>query len=108
VAIGYGQGVPRALSNRGEMIVAGTRCPIAGIVSMDQVSLDVSDAGGVSAGDVVMFFGERDGVRLGADEVAGLAGTIVHEITCGIAASVPRVAVTAREGASEGRPTAVP
>jgi alanine racemase len=108
VAIGYGQGVPRALSNRGQLVLAGLRCPIVGIVNMDQVSVDVSDVDEVRAGDAAMFFGERDGVRLGADEVAGIAGTIPHEILCGVSATVPRHAVGAADRANEGPPTAVP
>ncbi len=58
VAIGYGQGVPRALSNRGAMVVRGTRCPLVGIVNMDQVTLDVTGVDGVAAGDAVLVFGD--------------------------------------------------
>jgi len=88
--LGYGQGVPRALSNRGEMAIRGKRCPIVGIVSMDQVGLDVSDVSGVEAGDTAMFIGERGGVRIGADEVGDLTGTLPHEILCGISEGIPR------------------
>ena len=70
--LGYGQGLPRALSNRGHLAIRGRRCPIVGIVSMDQVGVDVSDVDGVAAGDTAMFIGERDGVRIGADEVGEL------------------------------------
>ena len=90
VAIGYGQGLPRNLSNHGQLVVGGHRCTIAGTVNMDQVTLDVTDAGPVEPGDVALFFGEHGGVRLGADEVAALAGTIPHEVLCGVAARVPR------------------
>ena len=90
VAIGYGQGLPRSLSNHGQLVVAGHRCTIAGTVSMDQVTVDVTEAGPVAAGDVALVFGEQGGSRLGADEVAALAGTIPHEVLCGIAATVPR------------------
>src|SRR3989442_1343144 len=79
VAIGYGQGVPRVLSNRGALVVGGNRCPMVGIVNMDQVTVDVSDSDSVTVGDAAMFFGESAGVRLGADEVADVAGTIPHE-----------------------------
>ncbi|MBV9100084.1 MAG: alanine racemase [Candidatus Dormibacteraeota bacterium] len=92
-AIGYGQGLPRALSNRGVMSVRGERCPIVGTVSMDQTTIDVTGVKGVAAGDEAMFYGERDGARLGADEVAATAGTIAHEILCGTAAWVPRLAL---------------
>jgi alanine racemase len=58
---------------------------------MDQVSVDVTEVDGVAAGDVAMFIGDRDGVRIGADEVADLAGTLPHEILCGVAEGIPRV-----------------
>ncbi len=90
-AIGYGQGLPRLLSSRGQMAIRGRRCPIAGIVSMDQVTLDVTDLDDVTVGDAAMFIGERDGVRIGADEVGVLTGTLPHEILCGIAEGIPRL-----------------
>ena len=88
--IGYGQGLPRALSNRGHLGIGGRRCPIVGIVSMDQVGVDVSDVDGVAAGDTAMFIGERDGIRIGADEVGALTGTLPHEILCGVSEGIPR------------------
>jgi len=91
VAIGYGQGLPRLLSSRGHMAIRGRRCPIVGRVSMDQVTIDVTDVDGVNVGDPAMFIGERDGVRLGADEVGDLAGTQSYEILCGIADGMPRL-----------------
>ena len=97
VAIGYGQGVPRALSNRGTLVIGGQRCPIAGTVNMDQVTVDVSDLPGVVPGEPAMVFGVRDTVRQGADEVAALVGTIPHELLCGVSSQVPRVAVHTRE-----------
>jgi len=99
VAIGYAQGVPRALSNRGAMAVRGIRCPIAGTVSMDQVTVDVSDVSGVQQGDAAMFFGVHDGLRLGADEVAQQLGTIAYEVLCDVPGTVPRVA---GEGGASG------
>ena len=88
--LGYGQGLPRALSNRGHLGIRGSLCPIVGIVSMDQVGVDVSDVDGVVAGDTAMFIGERDGIRIGADEVGDLVGTLPHEVLCGIAEGIPR------------------
>ncbi len=89
--MGYGQGLPRALSNIGHVAIRGRRSPIVGVVSMDQVTLDVSEVDGVAVGDVAMFLGERDGVRIGADEVADLSGTLPHEILCGISEGIPRL-----------------
>ncbi len=88
--IGYGQGLPRALSNRGHLAIRGRRCPIVGVVSMDQVAVDVTDTDGVTAGDTALFIGERDGARIGADEVADLTGTLPHEILCGISEGISR------------------
>ena len=88
--LGYGQGLPRALSSRGHLAIRGRRCPIVGIVSMDQVGVDVSDIDGVVPGDTAMFIGERGGLRIGADEVGDLCGTLPHEILCGISESIPR------------------
>lgn len=89
--LGYGQGLPRALSNCGDLAIRGNRCPIVGVVSMDQVGVDVTEVNGVGVGDTAMFIGDRDGVRIGADEVGELTGTLPHEILCGIADGVPRV-----------------
>jgi alanine racemase len=89
--LGYGQGLPRALSNRGHLGIRGARCPIVGIVSMDQVGVDVSDVDGVVAGDTAMFIGSHDGVRIGADEVGDLTGTLPHEVLCCISESIPRL-----------------
>jgi alanine racemase len=57
---------------------------------MDQVGVDVSDVDGVKPGDVAMFIGDRDGIRIGADEVGELTGTLPHEILCGISDGIPR------------------
>ena len=88
--LGYGQGLPRALSNRGHLGIGGGRCPIVGIVSMDQVGVDVSDVDGVVVGDSAMFIGSHHGIRIGADEVGELIGTLPHEILCGISEGIPR------------------
>jgi alanine racemase len=89
--MGYGQGLPRALSNCGRLAIRGCRCPIVGVVSMDQVTVDVTEVDGVAAGDAAMFVGERDGVRIGADEVGDLTGTLPHEVLCGIAEGIDRL-----------------
>ena len=92
VAVGYADGVLRAQSNKGSVLVAGRRCPIIGRVSMDQLCIDVDavDAD-VRPGDDVVLFGERDGVRLGADEVADAVGTIEREVLTAVPDRIPRV-----------------
>ncbi|HZB97643.1 MAG TPA: alanine racemase [Candidatus Sulfotelmatobacter sp.] len=94
VSAGYADGVQRAQSNRGRVVIAGRRCPIIGRVSMDQLTADVSAVGDVRPGDEVLLFGARDGA-LGADEVAAAAGTVPYEVLCTVSARVPRIPVGA-------------
>ncbi len=93
--MGYGQGLPRSLSNRGHMAIRGRRCAIVGTVSMDQVTVDVTDVDGIEVGDTAMFIGHRGGVRIGADEVGDLTGTLPHEVLCGISEGIERLPGTA-------------
>lgn len=88
VCIGYADGYPRKLSNKGFMWAGGRRVPVIGRVCMDQVMLDVTGLD-VKMGDEVIVFG--DGSDITADELARLTDTINYEITCGISARVPRV-----------------
>jgi len=88
VAVGYADGYPRVLSNRGYAFVNDTVVPIVGNICMDQMMLDVS-AVDVKEGDQVILFGE--GSPIGVDNVAALAGTINYEILCGISRRVERV-----------------
>ena len=87
---GYADGYPRALSNRGRVIVRGRFAPVVGRVSMDLTLLDVTDVPGVSLDDEVTLLGERDGLTIPAEELAKLCDTISYEITCGVSRRVPR------------------
>lgn len=80
VTAGYADGIPRSLSNRGQAIVRGRKVPVIGRICMDQLTLDVTDAPGVSSGDEVIFIGEEGGNRLTAEDMAEAAGTITNEI----------------------------
>ena len=91
IAAGYGDGVQRAQSNRGSVLVGGRRCPIIGRVSMDQLTADVSLVEGVRAGDEAVIFGRQGEAWLGADEVGAAAGTIGYEVLCAVSARVPRL-----------------
>jgi alanine racemase len=95
VAAGYADGVDRRNSNRGSVIVGGAVCPIIGRVSMDQLTVDVTDAGPVAAGDPATLIGEIGGLRIDAATVAEAIGTISNEVLCAVSSRVPRVAVTA-------------
>lgn len=91
VPVGYGDGYPRALSNRGSMLVGGRRAPIIGRVCMDQTMLDITGIPGVREGDTVTVIGEAAGERITAEEVAGLAGSFNYELLCDLGKRVPRI-----------------
>lgn len=85
VPIGYGDGVFRALGNRGEVLINGRRFPMVGRVSMDSFGVDVGTDSGVKVGDVVTLIGADGDDRITVEELAKLLATINHEITCDIA-----------------------
>ncbi len=89
--IGYADGVPRALSNKGDVLIRGKRAKIAGRVCMDQMMVDVTDIEGVKRGDVATVIGADGDDIILATEVADIVGTIAYEIVCGISKRVPRV-----------------
>ncbi len=93
VCVGYADGYPRALSNKGEVLVNGHRCRITGRVCMDQFMCDVTDAGEVKPGDEAVLIGRQGSEQITADDIAKLTGTIGYEIVCGITQRVPRVCV---------------
>jgi len=90
VAIGYADGVHRARVNRGDVLVRGKRAPLIGMVSMDAITLDVTDVTGVQLGDVATLIG-RDGDQvITAEEVAEWSGTISYEVLTSIGHRVER------------------
>ena len=91
VSIGYGDGYPRALSNRSEVLIQGRRYPQIGTVCMDQLMVDLGPDSQVGVGEQVTLIGGDASESIGAPELANLAGTISYEILCGIADRVARV-----------------
>ncbi len=92
VPAGYADGVRRHLAARGQVLIGGRRCPIAGRISMDLTEVDVTDLQAAPArGDEAVFFGTQSGERLGVGEVAAAADTVPWEILCGIGPRVPRI-----------------
>ena len=89
--VGYGDGYPRLCSSRGAMLLRGQRAPVAGRVSMDQTSLDISGIEDVAQDDEIVVFGKQGEAEITADEVAVWAKTINYEIVTGVTARVPRV-----------------
>ncbi len=88
--VGYGDGYPRSLSNRGEVLIRGARAPVVGRVCMDLTMVDVTGIPGVAAGDEAVLIGAAGSDRMSAEEVASKAGTIPYEILCQVSKRVPR------------------
>ena len=93
VPIGYGDGFPRLLSNRMDLIVRGVPCPIVGRICMDMCMIDVTDVPDVKAGDEVLVYGPGQ-----AERAAQTMGTIVYELLCDLTPRVQRVYVDGPEG----------
>lgn len=89
--VGYADGYTRSLFNKAKVIVNGKFAPVVGKICMDQCMIDVTDIGKVEVGDEVILMGEYNDLKLTADEIAELLGTINYEITCMISKRVPRV-----------------
>jgi alanine racemase len=90
VAIGYADGVHRARSNRGDVLVRGRRAPLVGVVSMDAITLDVSDVADVQVGDVATLIGADGDERITAEEVGEWSRTISYEVLTSIGPRVER------------------
>ncbi len=92
--IGYGDGYPRALSNRASVLVGGRRCPVIGRVTMDQTMVDVSEVSEARVGAAAVLLGRQGGAEVPAGELADLCGTIPYETVTALSSRVPRVGVT--------------
>ena len=90
VPVGYGDGYFRAMSNRAEVVLRGTRHPQVGRICMDQMMVNI-EWGTAYNGDEVVLIGEQDGARVTVEELAEWAGTIPYEILTAINARVPRL-----------------
>jgi alanine racemase len=89
--IGYEDGLRRALSSRGRVIVRGQLAPIVGRVSMDLTLVDVTGVPEAAVGDDAMIIGKQAASQITAEDVAAHIGTISYEVTCGISERVPRI-----------------
>jgi alanine racemase len=88
--IGYGDGVRRGLSNNAEVLVGGSRHPLVGTVSMDNITIDLGVDTAIEPGSPAVLIGSQGGERVLAEELASRLDTINYEITCGISSRVPR------------------
>ncbi len=93
VSIGYADGLPRALSNKGHALVKGKKVPIVGRVCMDQLLLDVTEVPEVCPGEEAVFIGRSGTYEIRAEEMAAEAGTITNEILSRLGERLVRVIV---------------
>jgi alanine racemase len=88
--IGYADGIRRALTNNGEVLVGGRRYPIVGTVSMDNITIDLGPDTDIRPGAPATIIGADGAERQTAEDLARRIGTINYEILCGISSRVPR------------------
>jgi alanine racemase len=88
---GYGDGFPRAASNRASVLIHGRSCAVLGRVTMDQTVVDVTDVPGVACGDEAVLVGRQDGAEISLTEFSRWADTIPWETLCSVTKRVPRV-----------------
>jgi alanine racemase len=89
--IGYADGYSRLLSNRGQVLIKGSRADIVGRVCMDMTMVDVTSLPTVATGDEAVLIGRQGDAEISAAEVAAWTGTIPYEVLCAIGPRVPRV-----------------
>ena len=91
IPVGYADGYPRALSNKGKVLINDNRCSIIGRVCMDWFLADITDLIEVNIKDEVILLGEGKRDSVTADEIGDISGTIPYEILCKISKRVTRV-----------------
>jgi alanine racemase len=94
IAVGYGDGLHRALGNQGEVLVRGMRCPMIGRVSMDQVQIDVTELSDATIGETVTLIGQEGDEEITAGQMAERAQTTCHAPTTMLTHRVSRRYVT--------------
>lgn len=91
VPVGYGDGYPRALSNKGRVLVHGKSAPIIGRVCMDQFMIDVSHIPGVMQGDEITLIGKDGKEEITVEEIGNLSYSFNYEVLCNLGKRIPRI-----------------
>lgn len=91
IPVGYADGYPRSLSNKGRVLIKGQSAPIVGRVCMDQFMVDVTCIEGVKQGDTVILMGKDGEDFISCEELSDLSGSFNYEFVCDISKRVPRV-----------------
>ena len=89
VPVGYADGYSRLLGGKAEVLVRGSRHPVVGNVTMDQLMVDCGDEP-VETGDEAVLMGRQGGEEITAEDLAGWMGTANYEIVCMVSERVPR------------------
>lgn len=97
--IGYSDGIPRFLSNQGEVLINGCRAPIVGNVCMNMCMVNVTGIPNVQVGDEVVVIGRQGEERISASDIARLGNTISYEILTNIANHIPRITTSGDQNA---------
>ena len=98
--VGYGDGYPRELSNRGHTLIGSQRAPILGRVCMDMTVVDITEIDGVREGDEVVLIGGQGTESIRTEEIAELIGTTEHDVTTRLTERVTRVGTSAQVSAT--------
>lgn len=91
IPVGYGDGYPRSLSNKGYVLIHGKQAPIVGRVCMDQFMVDVTCIPGVQVEDVVTLIGKDGEGNITVEELSELSGRFNYEFVCNLTPRVPRI-----------------
>lgn len=91
IPVGYGDGYPRGLSNKGHVLIRGKKAPILGRVCMDQFMVSVEDIPDAQEGDEVTLIGADGTKQITMEELGGLSGRFNYELACDLGKRIPRV-----------------
>lgn len=91
IPVGYGDGYPRALSNKGHVLIKDTFCPIIGRVCMDQFMVDATALPEVKSGDEVLLLGSQGGKSITLEEIGDMSASFNYEAACDVGKRIPRV-----------------
>ncbi|MCD6162053.1 MAG: alanine racemase [candidate division Zixibacteria bacterium] len=91
IGIGYADGYPWSLSNKGYVLINGYKAPIIGRICMDAMMIDVTEIPGVKEGDEVVLLGKSKDQSITANEIAELAGSFSYELISGFTIRLPRI-----------------
>lgn len=97
VPVGYGDGYPRSLSNKGSVLIRGKRAPIVGRICMDQFMVDVTEIEGVAENDEVTLIGCDGAEQIAMEEIGEISGRFNYELACDLGKRIPRIYIKNRK-----------